>query len=266
VNLSEFSPHDRFIMGVDPGQSIDPTAIAIVRVIEGELPVFQVGHLERCPLGTPYPGIVWRVRELLNHPLFRGRIELVLDETGVGKAVRDLFIDQGADPIAVAITGGVDEVEVEADKYYHVPKLLLVSRLRALLDDGRLRIQPNLAETAALLDELQNFQASTTDSGRWRWGARAGKHDDLVLAVALAVWRGHIGDLSVWYKLGKQTVAAQRRAAMAPVEQVELSPGPDEVVVTLLQRVWVPHLNKSLEPGRQIMSVDDAGRYAQYLA
>jgi hypothetical protein len=27
-----------------------------------------------------------------------------------------------------------------------------------------------------------------TDSGYWRFGARAGKHDDLVLALAIALW------------------------------------------------------------------------------
>ena len=127
------------------------------------------------------------------------------------------------------------------------------------------RIQPNLAETAALLDELQNFQASTTDSGRWRWGARAGKHDDLVLAVALAVWRGQAAIFGLVQ--ARQTDSRGPDAApQAPVTTIELSPGPDEVVVTLLQRVWVPHLNKSLEPGRQIMSHDAAARYAQYLA
>jgi hypothetical protein len=28
-----------------------------------------------------------------------------------------------------------------------------------------------------------------TDSGRWTFGARSGAHDDLVLALALALWR-----------------------------------------------------------------------------
>ena len=28
-------------------------------------PIFQVGHLERVPLGTPYPGIVAHVGRLL---------------------------------------------------------------------------------------------------------------------------------------------------------------------------------------------------------
>ena len=48
-------------------------------------PIFQVGHLERMPLGTPYPGIVAHVRRLLGK--FPARTELVIDVTGVGKSV-----------------------------------------------------------------------------------------------------------------------------------------------------------------------------------
>ena len=41
--------------------------------------IYQVGHLERVPLGTPYPGIVAHVGRLL------GKLpdpELVIDYTG----------------------------------------------------------------------------------------------------------------------------------------------------------------------------------------
>jgi len=37
--------------------------------------------------------------------------------------------------------------------------------------------------------ELEDFRATVTDSGRWTFGARSGAHDDLVLALALALWR-----------------------------------------------------------------------------
>ena len=47
-------------------------------------PIFQVGHLERVPLGTPYPGIVAHVGRLLTK--LPGNPELVIDFTGVGKA------------------------------------------------------------------------------------------------------------------------------------------------------------------------------------
>src|SRR4051812_9376191 len=212
MNTAEFSPTDRYYLGCDPGQSIDPSAVAIVRVVEGERPVFQVGHLERLPLHTPYPGVVWRVGELLGHPLLRGRTELVLDLTGVGRPVNDLFLDQDIRATCVTITAGFDEAEI-SHRYFHVPKLHLVSRLQSLLHDGRLRVQPNLPDTPALLDELMSFEASVSDSGRWSFGARSGKHDDLVLALGLAVWRAHSSKLRNWQRL-----AAQLQPALPPIE------------------------------------------------
>ena len=41
-------------------------------------------HLERMPLGTPYPTIVRHVRALLDTPPLKGNAELVVDATGVG--------------------------------------------------------------------------------------------------------------------------------------------------------------------------------------
>ena len=61
--------------------------------------------------------------------------------------------------------------------------------MQALLHDGRLQIQKDLPEAPILKLELEDFRASVTDSGRWTFGARSGAHDDLVLALALALWR-----------------------------------------------------------------------------
>jgi hypothetical protein len=38
------------------------------------------------------------------------------------------------------------------------------------------------------VSELQDFQASFTQTGYAKFGARQGKHDDLVLACAIALW------------------------------------------------------------------------------
>jgi Terminase RNaseH-like domain len=72
--------------------------------------------------------------------------------------------------------------------HYSVPKLTLISTVQALLHDGRLKIHKGLADVQVLVAELQDFQAQVTDSGYWRFGARSGKHDDLVLALAIALW------------------------------------------------------------------------------
>ena len=49
----------------------------------------------------------------------------------------------------------------------------------------------DLPETPTLTAELAGFQMKVTAAGHDQYGAwREGAHDDLVLAVALAVWYG----------------------------------------------------------------------------
>jgi hypothetical protein len=185
-----------FTIGLDIGQTIDPTAIAIVqRVDDGAKPRFQCGHLERLPLNTYYPDVVLRVRQLLADQRFHGRCELVLDMTGVGRPIADQFRDVGVRPIKVTITGGTVSEETINDRgEYHVAKMTLISTVQALLHAGRLLVQKDLPEAPALRAELEDFRASVTDFGRWKFGAREGAHDDLVLALALACWRANRRD------------------------------------------------------------------------
>ena len=150
--------------------------------------IYQVGHLERVPLGTPYPGIVAHVGRLLGkfpNP------ELIIDYTGVGRPVFDLFTYAGISPVGVLITGGA--VEARYGATCGVPKLTLVSRLQALLHQGQLKIQKELSEAETLVRELQDFRVEFTATGHLTFNARAGKHDDLVLALAIAIWRAYGG-------------------------------------------------------------------------
>jgi hypothetical protein len=193
----------KYFLGLDLGQSNDSTALAVVRrarwlrtsdlsssspAWEEERPtVFQTGFLERLPLGTTYPAIVNYVARLLQRPVWAGNIDLVIDQTGVGRPVCDLFTSAGIPHIAVTITGG--DGESRDGKSWRVPKMQLVSGVQALLHEGRLHIQKDLPEAANLVRELQDFRVGFTAAGHMTFNAREGKHDDLVLALALAVWR-----------------------------------------------------------------------------
>jgi hypothetical protein len=103
--------------------------------------------------------------------------------------VLDLFNGYGITPIGILITGGTATTRDGA--IWHVPKINLVSRLQALLHDERLHIHKDIPDATALVNELQNFRAEYSDSGYIRFNARSGKHDDLVLALAIALWRAH---------------------------------------------------------------------------
>jgi len=192
-------PHVRstWTVGLDLGQAQDYTGIVAVeeRTPIGwdsyptEEPTYNVRHIERLALGTPYPKQVEHVAKLLNTPQLV-TAQLVVDHTGVGRAVVDLLraanLPKGL--TAVSIHGG-DQVTHDGD-VYRVSKRDLVAAVAVLLATGRLKISAGLPDAAILQAELLGFRVridsvTAHDSyAAWREGA----HDDLVLALALAVW------------------------------------------------------------------------------
>ncbi|TYT27640.1 hypothetical protein FZO89_13870 [Luteimonas viscosa] len=152
-------------------------------------PRYEVPHLERLRLGMPYPAQVDAIEAMLSRPPLRRLSPRVLvDYTGVGRPVFDMFAGRHALRRAqgVVITGGR-----EATRHgpgWSVPKGDLVSKLQALLHAGELRIAASLPDAAVLMRELQDFRVRYSDAGNATFSAREGAHDDLVLALALAVF------------------------------------------------------------------------------
>lgn len=181
--------------GVDLGQRRDHTAIAVVERLElCRAPVMQsvlLRYLERVPLGTPYPEIVARLKELVREAgRAGGGCSVAVDATGVGAPVVDMLrgAGLGCEVTAVVMTGG--EGENSRGGVRCVPKLDLVAGVQVLLERGELKIARGMKQAGALVRELVDVKARLGGSGRVRVGADgAGEHDDLVMAVALACWR-----------------------------------------------------------------------------
>jgi hypothetical protein len=204
--------NERYFVGVDLGQKQDHTAIAIVERAEVQAgfdwanwaQVMEVRrrlrHLERIPLGTPYPEVVTRVRAVVQSEKLAGRCTLVADATGVGGPVIDLLRagGLGCPLVPVTITGGGQPQEVSG--MWRVPKRDLVTGLQVMFETGELRIATRLREGETFVKELTNMRVKVSASGHESFAAwREGTHDDLVLAAALACWRsrwravGHMG-------------------------------------------------------------------------
>jgi hypothetical protein len=193
-----------YTVGVDLGQASDPSAVVVVET-EIETRVWRdewsaeprqkpervehrVRYAERLPLQLPYPEQVAHVRGLMMAPELPAKeTELVIDMTGVGRPVFDLFEVEELRPVGIVITGGLEEVR--DGRVHKVPKILLVSRLQAALHAGELKFAVGLAEADAFKQELSEFRMRHTDTGRLTFGAREGRHDDLVLGLACALWR-----------------------------------------------------------------------------
>src|SRR4029078_1713703 len=84
-------------------------------------------------------------------------------------------------------TAGNSESE-QGDRRFHVGKSQLISLVDARLHVGELKFASGLREGSELKDELQYFRRKLSDAGRATYAARAGAHDDLVLAVAIGCW------------------------------------------------------------------------------
>lgn len=193
-------------VGVDLGQSHDPTAVCVLETKTAHIPdmalphelphwrkqvrefqqPFHVRHLERLPLGMSYPNQVLHVAALLNRsPLNNART--FIDYTGVGRPVFDLFREARIPGVqGIAITAGSEVKKKHTG--WSVPKNILVSRVQALLHTEQLKVAAGIPDAQILLRELQDFRVSYTSSGFAVFNARSGSHDDLVLAVALAVF------------------------------------------------------------------------------
>jgi hypothetical protein len=148
---------------------------------------FDVRHLARLPLGMSYPVIVTEVAGILARPPLQGDAELVVDQTGCGAPVADLFVHSGLRPVRITITAG-NEPQQHSARSWTIPKHVLISTLDARLHTGELRFAAELTEAGAMAEELKDFRRKVSAAGRYSYEARVGKHDDLVLACAIALW------------------------------------------------------------------------------
>jgi hypothetical protein len=178
----------RYYLGLDLGQAKDYSAIAIaerrtdltgevdhVTYLEQTNTRILVTHLERIPLRTSYSDVVARVRRVTQR--YKGhRLEIVMDATGVGAAVKDM-LNQARLSVTiygVTITGG--ERTTISYGGYHVPRQDLLANLRVLLEKDMLDLE--------VPGDMRQLLESEFNS----WGRRSA-HNDLIFAIALACWK-----------------------------------------------------------------------------
>lgn len=232
---------DTFI-GLDLGQLTDYTAAVPVRrslSIGGDgRPErdsrgryhyrFDVAAIRRYPLGTSYTSIIAHVVEQIRRPEFGRRPRLVIDGTGVGVAVVEMFrsaLRPYADRVecySVTITAG--RVVTPVHRFdWRVAKIQLVGSIRAALESRRLKVPPDLEHAATLKRELQDFKVKITDAQNETFSAREGAHDDLVLATALPIWLAGLPflELSVDPDEGEPLRPMEYSAVAREVEEIE---------------------------------------------
>ena len=195
---------EEVIMGCDLGKTNDYTAICGIErwqdykewpyenyeLGEGK---FRLVYLERFPLGVDYIEQAQFTKVIFDDALDRysdKRIkpELVIDATGPGLPMLDLFKKLIPRAKGVYITGG-HEVNRDGEIYY-VPKKHLATNLQVIMQGKRLAFGRNIPELKNLKEELMNFQykinETTGNVSFEHW--RESQKDDMVLSIAIALW------------------------------------------------------------------------------
>ena len=119
-------------------------------------------------------------------PLIAMGRTVVVDGTGVGPPVVDMLRRAGmtCSVIPILITGGAKPSTGLAGGYESVPRSVLLTALQVLVQQGRLRVAPGCREAQTLRRELLGLKLV---------GPGSEEHDDLAIAVALAIWKARAG-------------------------------------------------------------------------
>lgn len=208
----------RFALGVDLGQAHDFSAFAAVERMAvpteegmpGGIPErggrvaaqYNVVGLDRMR-GASYVEVCDRIAELYNHPDLStlpsarpsGRRPnwpaapplVAVDYTGVGRPVADLLSTYNIPHKKVTIT---EQGEPATTKIgLSVSRFDLIMHLSAAFSNGWIWISDELELRGVLTNELANLKPRVTPTGRESIGHwRESEHDDLVFALALALW------------------------------------------------------------------------------
>lgn len=169
------------------GEAQDFTALATVRQV-GE--AFECTYLDRPPKGTTYERVNSEIRKIMEKPAYADTT-LVVDATGVGRPVVERMEDLGLNPIPVVITGGVNEIHEPGDWAWRVPKKNLVTVAQICFMRGLIRMPQGHPLAKVAEAEIRNFrrkQNPVTMNDSFEAG-RESEHDDIMLALCLALWQ-----------------------------------------------------------------------------
>ena len=167
----QLQPRDmerQYVVAVDLARTVDWTVILVMNDLG------RVCHLSRTK------ELSWSVQVKLIqdiHSLY-APARLVLDSSGIGDVVEDDVRKLGIPTIGIK-TGAPNQ------------KQELVEGLQIAIEQARI----SLPDANWLWDELREFTYEVLPSGHIRYSAPSGKHDDGVIALAMAVhaFRGSLG-------------------------------------------------------------------------
>jgi hypothetical protein len=155
----------------------------------------QITHIAQLRPGVSYPEQAMWIIQAAHALSYEERATVYVDATGVGRAVVDLLRRDCPFPIvAVTITPG--GAVTKKGKDWSVAKTELISALEVVLSTRRLSADPGVDNAGLLLKQLKAFGYVLGETGRPKFEGK-GSHDDITMALALAIFAGERGGSSV---------------------------------------------------------------------
>jgi hypothetical protein len=188
-----------FIIGLDIGMHADHSALVLAAVWPAAAQAIGVIGLKQFPLGTPLEDVADEaarisrearatvVVDTTNNSAFAGVMAIRLPQPAVNHLIAAAITSALAHaaqptPMPVAI-GGV----TNAVRRWTLSKPELIETIAAELGNNSLRIA-RVGDWEILQGELATMERTVRASGSAAYSAPSGKHDDLVMALALAVF------------------------------------------------------------------------------
>ena len=141
-------------------------------------------------LHTPYKTIASYTKNLLNDAQLAGDCWLLVDRGEAGNAVIEMLYDLNLSPLGIRSTSGTNISDSSSGPGYNVPHTELIQALRVEVEQQIIRVSKDVEHQAKLLQELKTLKAKKTSNKKALHyeAAREKDHDDLVMALAMAVW------------------------------------------------------------------------------
>lgn len=205
-NLIEL-PSTTYIISQDIAQTVDDTCTAVFRVtpeiVKGSAEGRITYYLDKIYLSLQkikYTELPIYTRELMDAFSVNNDVTLVVDGTGVGLPVFDMYDEAGLDPLKIVFTSGNNVstqrgIRSSFSKFgqiqgFAVPKDNLKDSLVLAMEQGIIRRARNLDYKAQEELQYKNFVGRFNEKTKYvKYGNSEDKiHDDIICADMMASW------------------------------------------------------------------------------
>ena len=201
-------PSAEYILSQDIGKKQDDTTSLIYRITPEYVDSYDGGrrvmtfmdvvYMDKRRLS--YDRLARFTQELMQSASLGERSTLLIDGTGIGEAVYDIYTSKGLEPVKIIFTGGetasIERGRLEASKRfndisgYKVPKVDMVSAAQVIFQQGRIRFASDLPFRDECLEQLQAFVGKVnekTENVKYE-NLTDEIHDDFVVNILMASW------------------------------------------------------------------------------